>query len=112
MVPGASFSADPRGNGSFSITIPNDVPQGVERLELKTGSGDNEVKANIKITIAGPGIQVTPSSVIANQRVSMVGSGFTRGSYICCVDPDGASGDEHHTPVITFGGEIIPAYPY
>ena len=109
MVPGASFSADPRGNGSFSITIPNDVPQGVERLELKTGSDDSEVKANIKITIAGPGIQVTPASVIANQRVSLVGSGFTRGSYICCVDPDGTSGAEHQKPVVTFGGEIVPA---
>ena len=56
MVPGASFSADPRGNGSFSITIPNDVPQGVERLELKTGTVDvDEVKANTKIDHCRPG---------------------------------------------------------
>ena len=50
MVTGVSASADPRGNRSFSITIPNNVPQGVERLEVK--AGDPEVTANTKITIA------------------------------------------------------------
>ena len=106
MVPGVSASADTRGNRSFSITIPNNAPQGVERLEVN--AGDPEVKANTKITIAGPSIQVTPATVIANQRVSLVGTGFTRSSYICCSDPDGASGDEHQKPVVTFGGEVIP----
>ncbi len=103
-VPGVSFSADPRGNGSFSFTIPNNVPQGIEELEVTAGG----VKADEKITIAGPRIQVTPETVIANQRVSLVGSGFTRASYVCCTDPDGPSGGEHQAPVMTFGGEVIP----
>ena len=108
----ASGSVNTEGNGSFSFTIPNNVPQGIEKLVVKAKATINgvevEADADTNLIIGGPSIRVTPGEVLANQRISVVASGFTAGARICCVDPDGASGTAHGTPEIKLGNVTIP----
>ena len=101
-VANVSGSVNDEGNGSFSFTIPNNVPQGIEKLVVNAGGED----ADTKLIIGGPSIRVTPATVLANQRISVVASGFTANSRICCVDPDGAGPDR--APEIKLGNVVIP----
>ncbi len=75
-APACTGSVDATGNGSFSITIPDWAEPGSQELRVHVGSAN----ASTNITVAGPRINVTPGTVVANQRVSVVGSGFTPGS--------------------------------
>ena len=95
-----SGTADAQGNGNFSITIPNTAPTGRQDLRVWTAQTD----ARTTITVAGPTIRVNPSNIVANQRVSMIGSGFTPGAYVCCSQPAGHS----DVPRMSIGGEVIP----
>ena len=63
---------------SFRVVIPNDAPLGRQDLQVVTTGGSD----NTNVTITGPLITSTPSTVLANQRVSLVGNGFTAGSVI------------------------------
>ena len=74
--PGSSTSS--LGEQSFNLVIPDDAPQGVQELMVETA--DESDSANIVIT--GPTITSTPTTVLANQRVSLTGSGFTSSSSI------------------------------
>ena len=94
-IPGSNFgTTDTEGNANFSITIPNDVTAG--KQELRVTAGDE--KASKSVVISGPGIKVTPGEVVANQRVSLVGSGFTAGSKI---------GDDQGDSSMSIGGDEI-----
>ena len=95
-----SGNADDQGNGNFTISIPNDAPTGVQDLRVWTAGSD----ARTTITVNGPTIRVNPSNIVANQRVSVIGSGFTPGAYVCCEKP-AAHSDE---PRMSIGGEVIP----
>ena len=90
------------GDGNFSITIPNIAPTGRQDLKVWAGGSD----ARTTITVNGPDIRVNPSSVVANQRVSIVGSGFTAGAYICCGRQTATGHDTE--PMMTIGGAEIP----
>ena len=105
----AAGSVNAEGNGSFTFTIPNNVPQGIEKLVVVAENATTKMKADAdtKLIISGPSIRVTPDSVLANQRVSVVASGFTAGARICCVDPDGSGPDRE--PEIRLGNVLIPA---
>ena len=61
-----------------TLTIPNDTELG--SLALKIWSGDENSTKNVDIT--GPTITVTPTELVANQRVSLSGSGYTARSTI------------------------------
>ena len=89
------------GSANFRMTVPNWAPEG--RLDLKVTAGGKS--DNINITIGGPVVTVTPGTVLANQRVSVVGTGFTPNSRVCCGD---AEQGETIAPLISFGGEPIP----
>ena len=93
-------TVDSQGSGNFSITIPNWAPTGRQDLKVWTDAAD----ARTTITVAGPTIRVNPSNIVANQRVSMIGSGFTPGAYVCC----GAVAGHPDTPRMSIGGEVIP----
>ena len=90
-------STDSQGNVNVSVVIPNWAVPGKQELKVFTSSGDD----NLTVDITGPRIQATPKEVVANQRVSLVGSGFFAGSKIgnC-----GSCGDA----AITIGGDQIP----
>ncbi len=75
--PGAG-AASSRGELSFSLVIPNEAPSGVQDFKVFTSGGDD----NTTITIGGPQITVTPSTVLANQRISLVGVGFSANAVI------------------------------
>ena len=99
-------TVDAQGSANFSITIPNIAPTGRQDLKVWAGDSDagNAADARTTITVAGPTIRVNPSNIVANQRVSMIGSGFTPGAYVCC----GTVAGHPDTPRMSIGGEEIP----
>lgn len=88
------------GAVSFSFIIPNWAPSGSQELKV-FGADDTDAFQNI--TISGPRITVTPGEVLANQRISLVGTGFSPGAAIAnAVDSDATT-----EPVLTIGGREI-----
>ena len=67
-----------QGTASIGVTVPNWAVAGVQELFVKAGGEDDDYK----VTIAGPRIVPTPATVVANQRVSLVGTGFSPRSVI------------------------------
>ena len=61
------------GEQSFNVSIPDGAPQGSQELRVETATENDSTN----IVITGPVITTTPSTVLANQRVSLTGSGFT-----------------------------------
>ena len=99
------LSVDATGSGNFKITVPNWARAGVQELKV-FGDMGNDGDANI--TIGGPRITVTPSSVLANQRISLVGTGFSPATIIGDDDlipnqPDA----ENDISKISIGGDVI-----
>ena len=70
---------DTGGSQSFSISVPNGVPEGKQSLQIFIGG---KGKDRVTLDIGGPEIKVSPDSAVANQRVSLVGSGFTPNSKV------------------------------
>lgn len=68
----------PGAGTSFRVVIPNNAPLGVQDLQVLTNHGND----NTNITISGPVVTSNPTTVLANQRVSLVGTGFSPGSTI------------------------------
>ena len=88
-TPTCNGSVDLTGSGNFKIIIPNWAKSGSQELRV-TGQGDaagDPVKGAKNVVISGPQIQVTPGSVVANQRISLVGVGFSSGAHITRVAP-------------------------
>ena len=79
------------GGTSFRVVIPNDAPLGIQNLKVMATDGNSD---DTNITITGPLVTSNPTTVLANQRVSLVGNGFTARSVI---------------KDITFAGEKIDA---
>ena len=99
------LSVDATGSGNFKIVVPNWARAGVQELKV---FGDMESDGSTNITIGGPRITVTPSSVLANQRISLVGTGFSPNTIVGDDDmipnePD-ASND---ISKISIGGDLI-----
>ena len=90
------------GDLNFRLVIPNWAVEGVQDLRVTVGplDGDN-YSDNVNVTIGGPQITVTPTTVLPNQRISLVGTGFTPSSRI-------AQGTGGLNPSITIGGYVIP----
>lgn len=87
-----SDSISSMGELTFRVVIPNDAPLGVQDLRVESGGGND----GTNITIAGPRVTSNPLTVIANQRLSLTGSGFTSNSRISR---------------ITFAGDEIEEWP-
>ncbi len=66
------------GDLNFRMTIPDWAPEGQQDLLVESANDD----ANTTVTITGPVIQATPDSVVPNQKVNLVGTGFTAGETI------------------------------
>ena len=98
---------DSQGSTNFQIEIPNWVKGGIQELRV-TGQKENPtddgyVKASTNVTLVGPQINVTPGTVLANQRISLVGTGFSPSSSIANAEDDGGLDDA----VVTIGGDTI-----
>ena len=102
---GATFTCsggvDQQGSGNFSIEIPNWARGGIQELKVWSNGGTS---ASTKITLLGPQIRLTRDTVVANQRISLIGTGFSPRSSIANVEdlPDG-----HSKPMISIGGDPI-----
>ena len=73
-----SVTTDSSGSANFKITVPNWARSGTQQLKVWIG-GKN---ASANVDIGGPSINVTPGSVLANQRISLVGTGFSSNAVI------------------------------
>ena len=72
----ASKSTDSAGNLTITVTIPDGVAPGKQALKLVAG-GQTQRDT---VTIGGASVTATPSgSVKPNQRITLIGSGFTTG---------------------------------
>ena len=100
---GNAGSTGSDGSNNFRITIPNWAPEG--KLDLKVTAGSKN--DNTTLTVGGPVVTVNPTTVLANQRISVVGTGFTPRSRVCCGGP--LQTGETIVPLISFGGEAITA---
>ena len=69
--------ADQTGSDNFAIVIPNWVRAG--RQELRVVGSDKKA-ATTNVDLIGPQIAITPKTVLANQRISLVGTGFSPGA--------------------------------
>ena len=103
LCTGTCGNVDPQGNGNMSVTIPNGVNAGAQ--EVRVTSGVNPaVTATTTITFVGPNIQVNPREVLPNQRISLIGTGFSPGAVIA----NDAEVDQNAPHSITIGGQTIP----
>ncbi len=106
-VSGWSASADGTGADNFQIIIPNWVKAGAQELRVSTNIGTSDdpdwVRASTNIDLLGPQINVTPGSVLANQRISLVGTGFSPGAIIANDDDPFQVADAE----ISIGGRTI-----
>ena len=85
-------STDGSGNVNISVVIPNWAEPGKQELKVFTANAGDD---SITVDISGPIITPTPRSVVANQRVSLVGSGFFAGAKIGDCDDCGDSSDNN-----------------
>ena len=96
------------GDLNFRLVIPNWAVEGVQDLRVTVGGSivdgahTGGSSDNVNITIGGPQITVTPTTVLPNQRISLVGTGFTPSTRIA-----GGTGSGTE-PSITIGGYVVP----
>ena len=88
-----------QGTGSIAVSIPNWAVEGVQELKVVAGNEDDDAK----VTIVGPRIVSTPNTVVANQRVSLVGTGFSPSSEL-----GNDTTDTARVSKISIGGYPIP----
>ena len=103
------------GDYNQKIVIPNNVPEGKQSLKLNyfAGPGDEDDDSErVTLDIGGPILRATPSDVVPNQRISLVGTGFSRVAPTQA-DADANAGiddedvDKRRIKSITIGGEKI-----
>ena len=82
-IPACNLPGINQGTASFRQVIPDWAPGGVQDLRVTVGTGDDKDEPAMTVNISPPIIRATPSTVVANQKVSLVGSGFNARSYIC-----------------------------
>jgi len=94
-----TLSVPASGELNFNISIPDGVPEGSQALRIKEPtSGSSRRKT---ITVGGATVIATPEDVTANQRITIIGTGYTEGGLATINKAsDGSS--------ITIGGETIP----
>ena len=95
IIPCTVGNTDTSGSANFGVTVPNWARSGTQQLKVYIG-GKN---ASTNVDIGGPQISVTPGTVQANQRISLVGTGFSSNEII--------GDDDDDVSKITIGGEII-----
>jgi hypothetical protein len=89
------------GELSFTIKIPDGIPTGTLKMEVSNASSAED----LKITVGSASLTPTPSTVVPNQRVSIIGSGFTDGGSATINSPGTAAPTDSST--VTIGGETI-----
>jgi hypothetical protein len=78
-----STSTDANGEKTFTATIPNGVSLGVQTVRVLNfcclkGGGESSTRST-NITVTGAVITLTPTTVVPNQTISIIGRGYTEG---------------------------------
>ena len=92
-------SVNNQGTGTTRVAIPNWAGAGIQELKVWVGTQDDSTN----VTIAGPRIVSTPSTVVANQRVSLVGTGFAPNARLGNITPN----SDEVEPSISIGGAQV-----
>ena len=75
-----SAATDSNGDLTFDFVVPNGLPTGVVTITIDTGANSGvEFK---DITITGAVLNLTPTTVVPNQTLTIIGSGFSANSTI------------------------------
>ena len=85
------------GKATFQIEIGNGVPSGTEELQVDA-AGESD---STNVVISGADLTVTPSTVVPNQNVTVVGQGFGDRAKINV----GGTTDSPDTSSVEFGGD-------
>jgi len=78
------------GEASFAFTIPgtdllgNRVPTGKRRVDVEFGAFDQD----FNLTISGANLSLSHDTVVANQDLTITGSGFSEGTNLCILQGD------------------------
>ena len=67
---------------TFEVTVPSDVRTGEQELKLYGDADLNTKSATAKVTISALALDVSPSSVVPNQQVTITGSGFANSTAV------------------------------
>lgn len=98
-----SASVSGTGDLSFRFIIPNWAEPGRKDLTVVVATTAGATSDDsTKITIGGPTLVSTPTTVLPNQRISLVGTGFSPSAWIT-----GSRTNDDVTPSITIGGYEI-----
>jgi hypothetical protein len=73
---------------SFTVTVAATTPLGKQKIVIDT---DNEADRYTTVTITGAPVTVDPSNAVANQEVTVTGTGFTKSNGIATVTVGGES---------------------
>ena len=91
------------GSANFSVVIDNNVPLGSQRMDLKVAGEADDLVLNVK----GANLSVTPTTVVANQTISVTGSEFSGANATIngtLQEEDNASEGESPS-YVSFGGD-------
>ncbi|PKB72460.1 MAG: hypothetical protein BZY87_00505 [SAR202 cluster bacterium Io17-Chloro-G6] len=71
---------------TFTVTVAATTPLGVQKIVIDT---NNEADRYTTVTITGAPVTVSPSTAVANQEVTVTGTGFTKSDGIATVTVGG-----------------------
>ena len=70
---------------TFEVTVPSDVRTGEQELKLYGDADLNTKSATAKVTISALALDVSPSSVVPGQQVTITGSGFADSTVVSSI---------------------------
>jgi len=76
----STTTTDAAGDLTFNFTVPNGLEAGVHTIVIDTGTNSGAEAKDI--TITGAVLSVTPASVVPNQTVTVIGSGYSNSATI------------------------------
>jgi hypothetical protein len=96
-----ALSVPASGELNFTIEIPDGVPEGVQAVAVTGPAVEGNQTERADLNVGGATLIPTPETVMPNQRVTLIGTGFTEGGAATINDPNDPDDS------IAIGGEVI-----
>ena len=68
------------GEGNFTLTMPSGIRRGVQKINVQSSSGSEQ---DVNLTLGGATLSISHPTVVANQDLTISGSGYTEGTGNC-----------------------------
>ncbi|HEU0020758.1 MAG TPA: IPT/TIG domain-containing protein [Dehalococcoidia bacterium] len=68
------------GEGNYTLTMPSGIRRGVQKINVATNSGSEQ---DVNLTLGGATLSISHPTVVANQDLTISGSGYTEGTGNC-----------------------------